>query len=895
MLITLQQIAQLYNVITLQDYLKYLDVDPPKNIFFQNTIICSETQNLQKFPIKKPLNFLYQKLSDDQRRDEIVTDSRNDFQFQKQKSFIGCQKLMLSDNMEHLYREIGEQNFDYLLKNYKILIKDDNDSETYIQISGDPIMKIQPKQKQQIAEKIQRQQILYCNHMSRQVGMFKKNFISYAKKQIIKSNYIKMQQITPEIIAIKSTSNILDYFYNNKQLSPIEISHLRPILESCMKKLQKFNFHGQFKFFVPLPSNYKQLKQETKRHLKDSLNVSQLLDHLYLNHIPHQQITSLVRNFLREIIPIDLFGQQNLFTFLTDISDFITLLRFEDQSYLDYIKKMNVFEVPWLNKYFNKKKQRLLIIKKRNQMIPLMKFMFQEIIIPFLRHNFYITERMKDDWKLFYYRKEIWHLILQLSLTSLTKNNFEEISVNSIKTPYVGKLRIVPKPGTFRPIVTYNRKAKTSKISLNRKLVDIKYILRNLRIQPLGYSVFGNPEVFSRLEEFKKLWIKLQQPKTYYITMDIQKCYDTIILQKLLQFIEESKQFSSIYAINKYHIVSRNNRMLKPSFSMKDLFNILDRTCAIPFNKPQLLQKGYIEHIQKNKQTIIINQGFQNSVTFSEFLNSIKNICQNNIVQFENRYFRQTLGIPQGLNISGILCSFYLANLEQKLTNKILGDTLIMRLTDDYCCLAFSQDSSIKILNNFTQIEKQYQIRLNHDKTQHNIERSDRYFKWIGKIIDIETLTLKPAFYLESDTKFQYQINVNLPTKVKTYYIKSKLKSLILNQFKFFFNSKLNDKPTMIKVLKIFVHSGLVKLISFLKRLKYNYGASKLRNQGKSIRLLKIIKEIKVEIAAYCVQQSRESNMEIDQEYLMRIIQKQLKKTIRNNSYLRKKINYKQI
>jgi hypothetical protein len=74
---------------------------------------------------------------------------------------------------------------------------------------------------------------------------------------------------------------------------------------------------------------------------------------------------------------------------------------------------------------------------------------------------------MKDDWKLFYYRKEIWHLILKLSLTSLTKNNFEEISVNSIKTPYVGKLRIVPKPGTFRPIVTYNRKAKSITLILS--------------------------------------------------------------------------------------------------------------------------------------------------------------------------------------------------------------------------------------------------------------------------------------------------------------------------------------------------------------------------------------------------------------------------------------------
>lgn len=68
---------------------------------------------------------------------------------------------------------------------------------------------------------------------------------------------------------------------------------------------------------------------------------------------------------------------------------------------------------------------------------------------------------MKDDWKLFYYRKEIWNLILKLSLNQLTSNNLKSISPQKITTQYIGKLRIVPKPGTFRPIVTYNRKSRS--------------------------------------------------------------------------------------------------------------------------------------------------------------------------------------------------------------------------------------------------------------------------------------------------------------------------------------------------------------------------------------------------------------------------------------------------
>nr|AAN03860.1 telomerase reverse transcriptase [Paramecium tetraurelia] len=896
MLFTLKNIQQFQSVFTFQQYLLFIGAEFDQNtIFYQTTLICSDNIPLKKFPIIKPSNFLYQKLFEEKKKDEnkCIQYSNNENNFQNKKYFLVSQKLILSDEMETFYKIVGEQNIDFILQNFKILIKEDTNKETYIQIWGEPIMKNTIKQKSNNQEKICRQQILYCNHMSRQVGFFKKNFISQAKKEIIMRNFIPKEQISNEMISMKATSNIFDQCFFEGKFKEQEKQQLRILTQKLITNMQKFNFPQAFKIFVPLPTNYLNLKKEVSQSIKQNLYyIPNLYDEIYKNFLSYDQVISILRYFLRTIIPIDFLGQSNLYTFLKDLSQFITFLRFEDQNYLDYINRLNVFQIPWMNSYFSKKKQKILISKKRQQLLPIFRFLFQLIIIPFLRHNFYITERMKDDWKLFYYRKEIWTLVLKLSLNQLSSNNLKQISPEKITTQYIGKLRIVPKPGTFRPIVTYNRKSRISKLSLNKKLLDIKYVLRNLRSQQLGFSVFGNPQIFNRLEEFKKLWIKYQFPQTYFMSMDIHKCYDSIQLEFLLKFIEESNLIQSAYVINKYYLIIRNNRQSRGSKQMRELFNIFDRTCAIPINNPQALQKGYIEYIQQNKLAIIANLGIQTTVTFSEFLLSIKELCQNNIVQFEDRYFIQTLGIPQGLNISGILCSFYIANIEKNLTRKLIGDTLIMRLTDDYCCLTFDKQNLITIKNNFKEVEKQYSIHLNDDKTQHNIDQKIVSFKWIGKIINLDKLTLKPAFAQEKDSKFSNQINVNLPSRINSYFFKAKLKSLMLNQFKFFFNPKINDQPTLIKIAKTFIHAGLIKLINFMEKAKL-FKVSKQKSN--KIDFLKIIKQVQIEIANYCFQQAQERGSELDQNYILRIIKKQLQKTIKNHKKLKTIINYKNL
>lgn len=57
-------------------------------------------------------------------------------------------------------------------------------------------------------------------------------------------------------------------------------------------------------------------------------------------------------------------------------------------------------------------------------------------------------------------------------------------------------------------------------------------------------------------------------------------------------------------------------------------------------------------------------------------------MCDGSIISYKKQMWLQKLGIPQGLNVSGVLCSLYFAYLEKKEIK--VNDGLLMRLTDDY-------------------------------------------------------------------------------------------------------------------------------------------------------------------------------------------------------------------
>lgn len=128
---------------------------------------------------------------------------------------------------------------------------------------------------------------------------------------------------------------------------------------------------------------------------------------------------------------------------------------------------MDVFKVPWLKINFNRKYKKQIISRARKILSTVLSMLFNKLIIPLLKHNFYITEKHKEANKLFYYRKPLWMLISKLAMKKFSETNLEAINearYREIKeggTDYPeGKLRLMPKKGTFRPIITFNRKRK---------------------------------------------------------------------------------------------------------------------------------------------------------------------------------------------------------------------------------------------------------------------------------------------------------------------------------------------------------------------------------------------------------------------------------------------------
>ena len=73
-----------------------------------------------------------------------------------------------------------------------------------------------------------------------------------------------------------------------------------------------------------------------------------------------------------------------------------------------------------------------------------------------------------------------------------------------------GKLRLIPKGETFRPIMTFNRKIPNSSLTTNKKLGISHMMLKNLKTKmfqkDFGFAVFNYDDIMKKYEVFVKRW-----------------------------------------------------------------------------------------------------------------------------------------------------------------------------------------------------------------------------------------------------------------------------------------------------------------------------------------------------------------------------------------------------
>lgn len=130
-----------------------------------------------------------------------------------------------------------------------------------------------------------------------------------------------------------------------------------------------------------------------------------------------------------------------------------------------------------------------------------------------------------------------------------------------------GKLRLIPKGDTFRPIMTFNRKIPhTKNMTTNKKLGYAHMMLKNLKSKMFkhgfGFAVFNYDDIMKKYERFVQKWKQHGSPELYFVTMDIEKCYDNVDADKVVTMLQKTDLLEKEYFILNCFVLKRKNNII---------------------------------------------------------------------------------------------------------------------------------------------------------------------------------------------------------------------------------------------------------------------------------------------------------------------------------------------
>lgn len=171
--------------------------------------------------------------------------------------------------------------------------------------------------------------------------------------------------------------------------------------------------------------------------------------------------------FVANVFPKDFFGGggKNRKVFTKKVVQFVKFNRFESFTRVSLLSKFRIHELPWL-RFPGCSEDKKGYFMNENEFVfwKLLKWVFEDLLVGLSRCFFYCTEKQKEYSRIFYYRKGIWNLCMKLAVEDLLKQTLVYVQKQEMKSfcennaQAPGKLRLIPKGDTFRPIMTFNRK-----------------------------------------------------------------------------------------------------------------------------------------------------------------------------------------------------------------------------------------------------------------------------------------------------------------------------------------------------------------------------------------------------------------------------------------------------
>ena len=771
-----------------------------------------------------------------------------------------------------------------------------------------PIEEEKPSQKMKIPYNypfiVERTKIYYCANFNRKLGFFKK-FQIKSINNLMNEHYdsinktIIYSQIVKDSFAYKTYNNL---FYKN---DTIKVYTLIPdsikdsiviFINQISENICNFDYPKELFKFCPIIKDWKKLKNDIKSKIKiieETTNeekkmetYSDLMEQLKIlinSNIPTKNIYYFTCYFIKTILPRKMLGNYNMKILIQKISSFISMNRFETFNRVNLFdsKEFSFKDMKWLEfKNFSKKKfANYGILLKNFIMKSLIHWIFNFVLVQFFRSHFFITEKQGDHFLTLYYHKIIYDLIIKICYNKYTcitkqyepsnkKEAFEKLtSISSAP----GKLRLMPKPSTMRPITSFKKKTLgQNKNFLKNILFDtqkiFKYIQNKMQKNKNNCVIFDYKEIIKRLMDYKLRLIKCNKNSQIiketklknskitkylsYVTMDIEACYDNIDIQLLNNFIERDDTIGSTYVTGiLYILIPKINKTKNPllHIDIKDCFDI-----KLMYIVSDLREYIHIlDYLEKREEMayknciIYIDNSKLVYLSKAQFMPTVKNIINNNYIKFDKKFLRQTKGIPQGLSVSSFLCNLFFYEIEQDLSFEIqkivnFNQSLLLRFMDDYLCLSNSTEKTIIFKDSSIDLSAKNKFNFNLKKLQSNLndiivsdkDNNDlKKFSWNGMFFQLDKKYYFNLIYDnnksdENDKLINYTklVNINLPlikNKNDFTWLVKKINGVLFSGHPWiYFMSTINEKEILEKNFESLIKFMFFKLLVLIRKIE---------------------------------------------------------------------------
>nr|ACH81294.1 telomerase reverse transcriptase [Populus trichocarpa] len=296
---------------------------------------------------------------------------------------------------------------------------------------------------------------------------------------------------------------------------------------------------------------------------------------------------------------------------------------------------------------------------------------FSSLVVPLVQANFYVTESEHGKHEIYYYRKSIWEKLRNRAISCLKDQNYQcldEASAESITGCRLfgfSKLRLLPKKNGIRMIA--NLKA-SSTMSVNCVLRETHAVLKGIQLKEpdkLGSSVFDYNDIYRKLCQFKICLNKRSNimPDVFIVVSDVSKAFDSIDQDKLLCVMEDV-----IY--EDQYLLKRFCQVVSTKKSLWAHERLMSRDQNITTGLTRFSSSFRFGSLH----TVLVNQGRSRYLKREQLLSNLTEHVKRNVLQFDDKFYLQRKGIPQGSILSSLLCSLYYGHLERNVIFPFLED-----------------------------------------------------------------------------------------------------------------------------------------------------------------------------------------------------------------------------